>query len=245
MKETKNELNTKEFVAQLNPDSIESLINDLDSKDKSIRRRAHDSLIATGESGVSTLVKALSDPRDGVRREVGKLLDEIHVAWTNHADAGTINALISDLSTKDGLVRMRARQALVTIGEIASAALADALKGKNEGQRWEAAKALGQIGDPAAVGALVRTLEDEIFDVRWLAAEGLITIGKPALVPLLHMLIEHSDSVRLHEGAYHVLHDLHEKNLQVTLQPVLNALGGDEASLEVPFAAEAALKSLE
>ena len=177
MKETKNELNTKEVVAQSNPDSVEALINDLGSK--------------------------------------------------------------------DGLVRMGARQALVTIGKIASGALVDALKSKDEGKRWEAAKALGQIGDPAAVGALIRALEDEIFDVRWLAAEGLIAIGKPALVPLLHMLIEHSDSVRLHEGAYHVLHALHEKNLKVMLQPLLNALGGNEASLEVPFAAETALKSLE
>jgi HEAT repeat protein len=134
---------------------------------------------------------------------------------------------------------------LVTIGGKSVAALSDALEGKNEGQRWEAAKALGQIGDPAAVGVLVKTLEDKIFDLRWLAAEGLISIGRPSIVPLLHRLIEKTDSVWVREGAHHVFHDLHDPKSKIILRPVLDALEDSDTHIQIPFAAEAALKSLE
>ena len=160
-------------------------------------------------------------------------------------DKGSIESLINDLSSNNGIARVRARQALVTIGGGTVAALSNALEGQNEEQRWEAAKALGQIGDPAAVGVLVKTLEDKIFDLRWLAAEGLITIGKPSIVPLLHSLLEHSDSVYVREGAHHVFHDLHDQNLKAILRPILDALEDTEKQIELPFATEAALKSLE
>jgi HEAT repeat protein len=112
--------------------------------------------------------------------------------------------------------------------------------------RWEAAKALGQISDPTAAEALVRALEDEMFDVRWLAAEGLITLGRGALLPLLHALVERSDSEWLREGAHHVFHDLvkGKPDLKDILQPVLATLDDVEPSLEVPFAAETALNKL-
>ena len=245
MKETKNNLDTKEAAVQYDSDTINSLINNLASKDELIRRKAHDSLIAIGESVVSSLVKALSDPRDRVRWEVGKILDEIHVDWTKHADAKIIKALVDDLTSKDGRIRVRARSSLVSIGGKSLAALVEALKSKEEWKRWEAAKALGQIGDPEAIGALITALEDEMFDVRWLSAEGLIAIGPQVLVPLLHRLTEHPDSLWLHEGAHRILHGIVKNNTKVIIQPVLNALEGDEVSLEVPFAAETALKSLE
>ena len=47
--------------------------------------------------------------------------------------------------------------------------------------RWEAAKALGKIGDPKAALALVGALEDPRSGIRWLAAEGLMAIGREAL----------------------------------------------------------------
>jgi len=244
MRKSKNELNTKEVTAQYGPDTINSLISDLDSKNKLVRVKAHDSLLAVGESVVSTLVKALSNPRERVRWEAGKILDEINVAWSNHADARTINALIADLGSKDGLVRVRARLALVTIGRKAVVALREALTSKEEWKRWEAAKALGQISDPSAIGALVRSLEDEMFDVRWLAAEGLIAIGPRALVPLLRQLTKQPDSLWLREGAHRILHSIDRKDLRAMMQPVLRALEDVEAPLEVPFAAEATLKSL-
>jgi HEAT repeat protein len=159
-------------------------------------------------------------------------------------DAKSINLFVKELRSKDGLVRVKARRKLVVIGGPAVGPLAKALSSRNRWMRWEAAKALGQIGDSEAAQALVRALEDKIFDVRWLAAEGLITIGKKALVPLLEALLERSDSPWMREGAHHVLHDMDKSDISEMILPILNALEGMEADLEAPIAAETALSKL-
>jgi HEAT repeat protein len=175
-------------------DALKSIIAQLDNKDREIRINAHKSLVNKGESAVRLPVEALSNPSDRVRWETGKILDEINLSWSNHADKTTISSLINDLGSQDGLVRVRARRALVTIGAKTVTALEEVLKSKDLGKRWEAAKALGQIKDPRATEALIRALEDEMFDVRWLAAEGLIAIGRPVLVPLMRRLTKETDS---------------------------------------------------
>jgi HEAT repeat protein len=156
----------------------------------------------------------------------------------------TIRSLVADLDNQDGLVRVRARKSLVAIGSQAVEPLVQALGSKREWVRWEAAKALGQIGDPAAAQALIKALEDKMFDVRWLAAEGLTAIGHEALVPLLYALKEHSDSLWLREGVHHVLHNTEGGHVNKILGPVLIALEGFEPSVETPLAAELALESL-
>jgi HEAT repeat protein len=159
-------------------------------------------------------------------------------------DAEGINLFVKELGSKDWLVRVKARRNLVEIGGPAVAPLSRALTNRKELIRWEAAKALWQIGDPSATQALVRALEDKMFDVRWLAAEGLISIGKRALVPLLEALVERSDSPWMREGAHHVLHDIDKSGISEMILPILNALEGTEAHLEAPIAAEAALNKL-
>jgi len=228
------------------PATINSLIVDLGSKDGPVRIKARQSLVGIGDPAVAPLVNALSDPNELVRWEAAKALDEINVAWGSHADSATMSALVTDLGSKDGLVRVRARLSLVAIGEQAVGPLVKALAHRNKWVRWEAAKALGQIGDLTAAEALVRALEDEVFDVRWLAAEGLITLGRGALLPLLHALVERSDSEWLREGAHHVFHDLVKGRPELwdVLQPVLAALEDVEPSLEAPIAAEDALNKL-
>jgi len=79
--------------------------------------------------------------------------------------------------------------------------------------RWEAAKALSQIANPASIQALLEALSDKTFEVRWMAAEGLIRIGRKAVIPLLEALVEHSDSYWLREGIHHVLHDMNRGRL--------------------------------
>lgn len=164
--------------------------------------------------------------------------------WSGHADQETVTSLIANLSRKDGGVRERARQSLVAIGTPAVALLIEALVDPKELVRWEAAKALGEIRNPAAAPALVAALEDKVFDVRWLAAEGLIALGGEGLIPLLHALSERSDSLWLREGAHHVLHNISRGELREVLQPVLAALDDIEPSVEVPFAARTLLNEL-
>jgi HEAT repeat protein len=149
------------------------------------------------------------------------------------------------LSSKDGMERQHARLALVEIGKPAIPYLIEALKDKHQQVRWEAAKALGSIQDPTAAPALTEALMDECTEVRWLAAEGLIALREEAVVPLLHAMEKHFDSIWLRHGAHHVLHALERYDLldEKTLQ-VLDALRSIQPAVTVPWAAHAALESL-
>jgi hypothetical protein len=156
----------------------------------------------------------------------------------------TIKLLIADLANRDGVVRVKARQQLVAYKKQSVAPLIRTLSNKNDWVRWEAAKALSQIGNNKAIKALLEALSDEKFEVRWLAAEGLIRIGRKAIVPLLQALVKHSDSYWLREGIHHVLHDMNTTKITEVLRPVLEALEGPEPSLEVPPAAQSVLDTL-
>jgi HEAT repeat protein len=155
------------------------------------------------------------------------------------ADGATpsVEALIAHLSSHNDGVRVKARHSLVAMGKTALPPLIDALKNRNNLMRWEAAKALGEIGDPEAAPSLVKALEDEEFDVRWLAAEGLIKMNINGLKPLLKALEHRGDSALLLEGAHHVFHDLAKGALRKYLAPMLAALEALEPGEEVPWAA--------
>jgi HEAT repeat protein len=160
-------------------------------------------------------------------------------------EADTIDSLIKDLASGDGVVRVKARCDLVSLGAVAIEPLTAALASPNQWVRWEAAKSLYEIGNPAAINALLGSLEDRMFDVRWLSAQGLIAIGNKAVVPILQALVERPESVWLREGSYHVLHDLAKGKLRAALMPVLKALEDVDASVVVPLAAKTALNKLE
>jgi HEAT repeat protein len=49
----------------------------------------------------------------------------------------------------------------------------------------QAAEALGKLGDPQAIPALIKALGDSDWDVRCAAAEALGKIGDPQAVPAL------------------------------------------------------------
>ncbi|MBI1882046.1 MAG: HEAT repeat domain-containing protein [Chloroflexi bacterium] len=157
----------------------------------------------------------------------------------------TLRDLITTLTGKDGPARKRARDQLVEIGLPAVAALLPLLSDKRTYVRWEAAKALSEIGDPGAAPALVKALEDNDPGIRWLAAEGLILAEQAGLPPLLKALLEHGGSVRVREGADHVLKVLaRNEKLPAPVAPVLQALHGTQPAIEAPQAAKIALEAL-
>jgi hypothetical protein len=161
-----------------------------------------------------------------------------------HGDT-TIENLITDLSSFNDLVRVKARYEPVAAGKPALTSLVEALKNPNHLVRWEAAKALGEIGDSEAAPSLVEALEDEEFEVHWRAAEALIRLSTKGLSPLLHALIRHADSAFLREGAHRVLHELAKGELRAYLTPVLIALEGFEPAVLVPAAALCAIETME
>ena len=160
-----------------------------------------------------------------------------------------IDTLIKQLSDKDGQVREKARLTLVDIGKEATLALTKLLTAKDKQTRWEAAKALVSIADPAAIPTLIKTLEDDIFDIRWLAGEALVAIGPDCIRPLLEALSTGAKNLFLREEARHVFKYLLRDNpkaneLIVILKPVIDALNGSAASVEVPGVAKTALEKL-
>jgi HEAT repeat protein len=160
-----------------------------------------------------------------------------------------IDSLIKQLSDKDGQVREKARLTLVDIGKETTAPLTKLLTAKEKQTRWEAAKALVAIADPSAIPELVKTLGDKLFDVRWLAAEALVAIGPECIASLLETLNERSDELFLREEARHVIKYIMRDNpkaleLKEILKPVVAALEGSIARVEVPSAARTALEKL-
>lgn len=161
------------------------------------------------------------------------------------AKVESIETLMNNLGSADDDVRVNARRSLVAMGNTAVAPLAKGLENKKYLVRWEAAKALSEIGNPAAAPALVKALEDEEFDVRWIAAEGLIKTNIHGAIPLLQALKERGESTLLQKGAHHVFRDLSKGALKKSLAPVLAALEGIEPGEEVPLAALKAMETLE
>ncbi|MDO8873019.1 MAG: HEAT repeat domain-containing protein [Methanoregula sp.] len=75
--------------------------------------------------------------------------------------------------------------------------LARLLEHKDPQIQYEAAEALGNIGDESAVGPLITALKrDEFSGVRWKAAEALSKIGNPAVELLIATLQYPDDDVR-------------------------------------------------
>ncbi len=156
----------------------------------------------------------------------------------------TIKKLITTLSNDNDSVRKDARQSLVAIGSPAVVPLIEALRQKDDHVRREAVKALSAIGDPVAAPALIKSLEDEEFDIRWLAAEGLVGLGMAGLQPLLRTLVERGDSPLLLDGAHHVIHDMAKGGLRKYLDPVLTSLEGVGTAVKAPVAASHALEMM-
>jgi HEAT repeat protein len=153
----------------------------------------------------------------------------------------SIDVCMKDLCSKDGRTRVMARKALVDIGHPAVPQLIESLQDHNQTVRWEAAKALEQIGDPEAVEALIRALRDKVFDVQWLAAEALINIGEKSVKPLLQALVEFPESDDIRVGAHHVFVDLRTKQFDEVLRPVRASLENATLGLDVPLEAKKAL----
>ncbi len=159
-------------------------------------------------------------------------------------DPTEIESLLAALDNKDGLRRQEARAALLAIGRSVTPHLLPLLTHRHTHVRWEAAKTLATLADPAAVPGLIQCLVDEDPDVRWLAAEGLAAIGRPALAPLLETLIIKGDHPDVRDGVHHVLHDLEDPELRRLVAPVYDELSGIEASVDSIVAAEHVLKLL-
>ncbi len=157
-----------------------------------------------------------------------------------------IKLLMDILKSENGANRQKARKSLVALGKPAVPSLAQALQNsKLDHVRWEAAKALGAIGDTRAIPRLVNALEDSDPDVAWLAAEALRQFKKGAWPLLLRQLIKDgSESPLLRQGAHHVLRNQKENGFNDLLSVLREDLESNTVQESTPVAAYAILKRM-
>jgi len=136
----------------------------------------------------------------------------------------SIEELIKDLSDTNGIIRQKARYELVKIGNPALDSLLELQGAEKHQARWEAVKAISEIGTSGSIPILINALEDEEFDVRWLAAEGLIEMGHATVYPLLKAFISNNGSIHLKEGVHHVLKGLEVRGLYHDRYEIIKAL---------------------
>jgi hypothetical protein len=153
--------------------------------------------------------------------------------------------LAAGLGDPNSRKRGEAREQLLALERAAIPALLSALTDPSGGVRWQAAKALSQIHDPDTATDLMNAMEDDDFGVRWLAAEGLIAMGRASLEAVLQGLISCFGSIRMREGAHHVLHAMVDNGLHdETLEKLLTAMQGYAPAEDVAWAAEKAWEKL-
>jgi HEAT repeat protein len=152
-----------------------------------------------------------------------------------------IEHLVDQLASDDTVVRIRARESLVEIGAEAVPAICRLADARKDAVRWECAKTLSEIGDPASIDTLIRLLEDSEEGTRWDAAVGLINVGKSAVVPLLGAIIHRSTDYTIIDGARHVVHEFSKTSWGEPLKPLYEALNSTSARESAPVEAEKAL----
>jgi len=125
----------------------------------------------------------------------------------------SIPQLTKDLTSKNFILRKKARQELVEIGKPSLDFIIELAYNDDENVRWEALVTIVQIGSIETLDVLLDALEDEEFSIRWLAAEGLSNLGKYAVVPILQKLLNNPGSVFIRRGSHHVLHELRKTGI--------------------------------
>ena len=154
--------------------------------------------------------------------------------------------LIEALESDDGPKRKRARETLTLLGEAAVQQLRGQLSSAIKRIRWEAAKTLAAMVDPASVQAFVDLLTDPYSEVRWLAASGLINLGPRSVAPVLDSLVRDPESLGHRQMARRVLRELSSDNdvLAGIIGPVVEVLGHADSAVIASNAA-GALNELE
>lgn len=158
------------------------------------RRSAMEALAEAAHApALPALTAQLSDEEPTIRYQaaltIGKILRR-NSAATQENPAELTTSLLQALRGDDMWLRMAATSALVALGEAAVPGLTGALQDEQAAVRRAAAKALGKLGNVAALADLLRALTDADIGTRRFAAQALGRIGHASAVAAL------SDSLR-------------------------------------------------
>ncbi|QDV66448.1 hypothetical protein Poly24_01340 [Rosistilla carotiformis] len=158
-----------------------------------------------------------------------------------------IMSTIERLASPDGVVREKARHALIDAkSDEVMLALIAKLDDRRHQVRWEAAKALSEIGDSSASSPLVHAMDDSDSDVAWVAAEGVAGMGEVGLSAVLGGLIRSSRSGEFHRAAHHALKEFSRRGIRRdVVKFVMNALEGAAPKLSGPVATYKAMQQMD
>ena len=126
------------------------------------------------------------------------------------------------------------------------------LQDADPGIRKTAAFALGELGDPQAVGALTPLLEDSVADVRWNAALSVSRLGSTSGVEVLREMVDRDLTTKVPGitpaqaedamvSAVNALGGIGDESSRALLEQLADA----DPSLKVRRAAFEALKSID
>jgi len=178
-------------LSQLGSVSIPILLEFLTDKDGNLRHNIVCSLENICDvSAVPALTQVLlNDIVDSVRYNAARVLGKI-------GDPSSIPALLEAIFDRNGVVQMHAFEALQQLGKPALEGLSAIMKDRNIhfSIRSNAAAALGDIGDPLAIEALLVAIQDQDVRLCISAIRSLGKIGDPASVPALCNLLNHEES---------------------------------------------------
>jgi len=192
-----------------------------------------------GDAGVDTLIGALNDDDDRVRREAAATLGEI-------GDPAAVAPLVTALAWKS--VGHAAAEALVAIGEPAVAPVLALLEeGSSETAMENAVEVLGRLGVTAAVPRLIEFLRRGGDRLHRKAVDALVGIGAPAVGALIPLLDEEGDAqagalaalIGIGDPAIpSLLKTLSDENsvIRLGVAGVLERLGWEPADLEEKIA---------
>ena len=175
------------LIARYGEEAIPELIRTLASGREELRRGAVLSLEQMGRVAWPALRLRLADPSHRVRLGAAQALERSNWIPVDQREEFALRYALEDW---DAIVRMR---------KAAVPPLLAALRDPHFGIREEATRALGRIGDVAAVPPLLQfALHDPEEEVRAAAAEALGRLGEPRAIPTLRAsLRDRSHTVRL------------------------------------------------
>jgi HEAT repeat protein len=187
---SKRALAAREVLSRLGEPAVPGLIDLLLSEDEMLRHHGSWTLRAIGEPAIPALVDLLSGEDPAHRALAAEVLPQMGEV--------TLPTLLTALESTEAEARLIIIDAMIVFGEDAVPDLLEMLSDKDRNIIARAARALGQIGSPAATLGLLRALSAEDWLVRWSAARALGQIKDPAAAQgLVRALQDEDQGVRV------------------------------------------------
>ena len=172
----------KALAERADPTTLDSLVSACGDDYWSVRSHAGWGVARIGgPKAIEALIGLFNDPIMEVRNEA--------VAAAVHMGTVALDRLLVAMKDERWRVREHAAKAC---------ALLFACRDRDGAVKSAAAEALGKIGDPKAVPALIKLFRDSSKTVRETAGTALVYIGQPSVDPLIENLNDKDFVVRCH-----------------------------------------------